>query len=217
MKRLRAFFRWIWGGFASLGEGFASIGEGMASLLDPYPPPKALKGRKKRAEFRREAARADIQDARERLAETRARLKQVRQKQKKLSDSVFTSDYQPLGVEWQPFNPRVMTERQKERLIKLGFSAVEVEALAALELPPLVEAMFVALLISARGKVKARSYPWWRDLGLEQRPASREEARSAYSKAMLKAHPDHGGDAATMAKVRAAWERAQQEFPGGTA
>ena len=135
-------------------------------------------------------------------------------------EQVFT------GVDWGTFTPphrasyvdgRPMDQQQRrdrrERLRKMGFSDMEIEGLAALGLPPFIEILFVGMLLQARTKVGVRAYPWWRDLGLKVRPASRAAARAAYSKAMLKAHPDHGGTAETMAKVRAAWERAQQEYP----
>lgn len=106
-----------------------------------------------------------------------------------------------------------MTPQRREKLRKVGLSDVEIEGLAALEMPPFMEAVFVVFLLKARTTAKVKTYPWWKDLGLQARPTSRGDARKAYSDAMLKAHPDHGGTAETMAKVRAAWERAQQEFP----
>lgn len=110
-----------------------------------------------------------------------------------------------------------MTSQERRRKLRqLGFSEIEITGIEQLGLPPVVEMIFVGLLLQARAKTKNESYKWWRDLGLKERPLSREAARAAYSQAMLKAHPDHGGTMAAMAKVKAAWERAQQELPSNS-
>lgn len=105
-----------------------------------------------------------------------------------------------------------MTPRQRKHLRQLGLSDLEISSFEKLGLPPVLMMLFVGILLQAQDRSKAQTYPWWRDLGLEHRPTSRDAARTAYSQAMLKAHPDHGGSMVAMAKVKAAWERAQQEF-----
>lgn len=134
--------------------------------------------------------------------------------------SAFTTDG-PVQVDWQPFtgagpekaSDDPMSTKRRAHLRKLGLSDLEIQGLEALGLPPMLEMLFVGMFLQARTTAKAKTYPWWKDLGLEKRPTDRATARAAYSSAMLKAHPDHGGTVEAMAKVRAAWERVQREFP----
>jgi hypothetical protein len=218
-----------------LWHGFAMLGEGMGSLLyGPYQPPDEIQGWKERRLWARNAARADLDGARAGLEGARQKLRKAQERHRRYVASlpqpaVFTDSVprQFTGkIDWSAtapppdpdllsFTSKPMTPQRRELLRKLGLPDLEIDGLAALGLPPFVEALFVTLLLQARTKAQVRTYPWWRDLGLKTRPTTRAEARKAYSEAMLKAHPDHGGTTETMAKVRAAWERAQQEFPEG--
>ena len=107
-----------------------------------------------------------------------------------------------------------MTPARRKWMRQQGLSDLEISRIEGFGLAPVLEMMFGGMLSQARTKTKtkAKIRPWWRDLGLEARPASRAEARTAYSQALLKAHPDHGGSMPAMVKVKAAWDQAQQEF-----
>ena len=106
-----------------------------------------------------------------------------------------------------------MTPKRRAQLRRLGLSDVEISFIAGLGLPLFMEMMIGGMLVHAHTQAEVKTYPWWKDLGLEARPTDRDAARKAYSDSMMTAHPDHGGSMETMAKVRAAWERAQKEFP----
>lgn len=65
------------------------------------------------------------------------------------------------------------------------------------------------------GTTPASSWtPWWVDLGLNARPDTLAQAKAAWRKAVMKAHPDHGGSGIELAKVNTAWTRAQQDMKG---
>lgn len=152
-----------------------------------------------------------------------------------IGESVEPKELPPPEPQWQTtwtqirraegMLTRTQTLREKEvevlakfdeEMRQCGVEDFEIGVLRSLNLSPLEYAK-LGLLISA-AKIKNRrgsEVGWWKDLGLQTRPTSLEEARRAYNQAMLKAHPDHGGTPERMVQVKVAWREAKKAFEAG--
>lgn len=76
---------------------------------------------------------------------------------------------------------------------------------------------FAILLIGAMVMLatKASAPPWWKVLGLAERPGDPDDAKRAYRNALMRSHPDQGGSMEQMQRVRKAWLSAERDYKVG--